>query len=387
MSSKREAEETLKVLKELEHTRDLDYVWTRDELAQVAPYYHGSPKRFNISQYIRHFISRTRELHPEPSSSHSRFNLIDEQPMNLKTAVMELFHAICPHPARYYDENGAIDFVEFQSDLGIWLTTITATWRSMQNTDHDSDCECCINFKMLATNYEDMLKNLLSPEEYFEKRVAKNTISRWASGLSSQGAKEGLASLVQIGKSLLAGQEHSMISDLTDASSELSDAEEGEAFNVTYISEQSKFEMRSEEKFQEEEQQKKTFYRRRKEARRPLDQVIEMSDTNGILTLAITEVGVAVQVRIPTRGYTDVGRNEICNYAKIFFQQLVKVKGKLSILEMLGHQAKLRKIKQLDRAYRRSKGALQSLLTGTQTVYTTRSRKRRRRLMLHGDDK
>lgn len=386
MSQSRTFDETLKVLKQLESSRGSDYVWTRDELAQVAPYYNGTPKRFNISLYIEKFIQRNQVPERKRTSSANRYNIIEQEPMSLGTAVRTLFHAVCPHPARYYNDEGIIDFDSYNADLGIWLTTVSTTWIQMQDTEHSSDCSCCISFRMLATNYEDMLKSILSDAEYHVKRVSKNTICRWASGLSADSAKEGLENLVIIGKALLTGQDDSRISDLTDLSSELSDAQTGEPSVSSWIPESKKEEMRYDEQIGEEIDEPTPTQRQRRIAPRPLDTVIEVSDIEDVLTLAITEAQIVVHVRIPKVSYTDVGRNEICEYSKTFFRQLVKVKAKLSILELLGQQARTRRVKQMHKAYRTTTSNLNAMLSGTQAVYTTRSRKKQRLLMLHGDE-
>ena len=202
---------------------------------------------------------------------------------------------------------------------------------------------------MLATNYKEMFQRSMSDEDYFSKRVAKNAIRRWASGISSDGAKEGLASLVKIGKALLSNADDSDVSDLSDYSSELSDAQDGEASKVTHISEEQKSEMRFAQEIGLDVEESLPINRKRKIATRPLDTVSEMEDRGGVLTLAITEVDKAVHVRIPKKSYTDVGRYEICNLAKNFFRQLVKVRSLMAAYQLRAPESMARQIRKWNR--------------------------------------
>lgn len=383
MTSLREEQEALNVLRQLERTRGPNYIWSREEIARVAPHYGGSPRRFNISMYIKLHIARTPALHePEASTSGSRMNIVDDEFVSLETAVRTVFHAICPHPIRYYTNEGAIDFDKYNVDLGIWLTTVSSIWLTMQDTQHDERCKCCINFRMLATNYTEMFQRSMSKDDFLEKRVAKNSIRRWASGISSGGAKEGLASLVKIGKALLSDAQDNDVSDLSDHSSELSDAQDDETSVLTHISEEEKGEMRFLREIFPDEDQPLPTSRRRKIARRPLDTVSEMKDRDGVLTVAIPEIGKAIQVKIPRTSYTDIGRNEICDLAKIFFKQLIKVKAMMAIHQMRGRSGMLRQIRRWEKEYQNTRLLLKPMLEGTQNVYITRSQKRKRGKML-----
>lgn len=385
MTSYREEIETIKVLRQLERTRNSDYVWTREELAKVAPHYNGSPQRFNISQHIQSCIRFAEAKRYGPSTSGSRTNIIDDDVMSLDMAIRTVFHAICPHPVRYYGANREINFEEFNVDLALWLSTVSATWITMQDTQHDNQCKCCVSFRMIATNYKEMFQRTMSEDDYLNKRVAKNAIRRWASGISSEGAKEGLESLVKIGKALMSNAEDDDVSDLSDYSSELSDAQDGEASKITHISEEQRSEMQLEREMESDTETPLPVNRKRKIATRPLDTVIELEDRGGILTLAITEVDRAVHVRIPKQSYTEIGRCEMCNLAKNFFRQLIKVRSLMATYELRTPESMIRQIRKWDRAYYKGLSMLRVTKEEKETVYITRSRKRVRANALHND--
>lgn len=378
MTSRKEAEDTLATLQQLNEVRGPNYEWSREEIAEVAPYYRGSPKRFNLPLYIQLYISRTPALREEASTSQSRENIIDEDPISLDAAVRIVFHAICPHPVRYYDRRGNVNFDEFNADLGIWLTMVSSIWMNMEDTQHDDQCKCCINFRMLATNYQEMFKQTMSKDEYLDKRVAKNAIRRWASGISSDGAKEGLASLVEIGKALLSSTDNQKISDLSDYSVNPSNIHDDEASNTTAVSEEYRREQRPDQGSRPDIDKLSPTDKERESASRPLNIISEIGDRDGVLTLAIPEIDKVVQVRIPQTSYTDVRRNEICKLAKIFFQQLIKVRAIMAVFKMRGRMKAMRRALKWDRARIRNLLQMQFSADEECDVYRPPSRKRQK---------
>lgn len=171
-------------------------------------------------------------------------------------------------------------------------------------------------------------------------------ITRWAAGLSSEGPREAMRSLNSVGRAILNGDDNSMISDLTDDSSHLSDADDETGTISTEIEEEYGNRLYDMQMVEDEIQTSPSKRLRfRKSASRPLDTIVEISDLGGILALAVPEIGVAVQVSVPTTGYNNVGRGAICEYAKTFIKQVIKAKQILSIYSISSRKAQLRRIK------------------------------------------
>jgi hypothetical protein len=72
----------------------------------------------------------------------------------------------------------------------------------------------------MATNY-DILKQLMTEDE-LTKRVEKSSIVRWGSSISTDGAKEALASLVEVSRAILEHVEDQRLSDVTTISNQMS---------------------------------------------------------------------------------------------------------------------------------------------------------------------
>ncbi|CAH1366708.1 unnamed protein product, partial [Tenebrio molitor] len=101
------------------------------------------------------------------------------------------------------------------------MAEVTTVWIHLKDTQHHSDCLCCITFRRLATNYENMLKQAMSNYEYEEKRVLVNDI-RWVADVQGSSAKEALSNLKRVARATLTGEDDSCISEMTDDSSNIS---------------------------------------------------------------------------------------------------------------------------------------------------------------------
>jgi hypothetical protein len=148
----------------------------------------------------------------------------------LQAAVLEIFHAVCPHPTRYMTQD-RLNLDEDKADLAIWMAEVTTVWIHLKDTQHHSDCLCCITFRRLATNYENMLKQAMSNYEYEEKRVLVNDI-RWVADVQGSSAKEALSNLKRVARATLTGEDDSCISEMTDDSSNISSASASDTTSV-----------------------------------------------------------------------------------------------------------------------------------------------------------
>lgn len=319
--------------------------------------------------------------------------------MDIKRAVMELFHMHCPHPTRYVTDEGQIDVKSFEADLKIWMSATTATWISFKNTDHDKDCTCCIAFRQVATNYDDFLKLLLSEEELYHKRVARNQIIRWAEAVQSQTGSESFKMMLEVGKSLLQGETHGRISDITTDSSNMSDTSDTEGkisveTEIQYAQhnkderimlaeyDSSESDTQHSTKSSEKSDSRATLkrLRRRKTAKRPLDTIIEISDISNEITNAIPSLGKAVRILVK-HDEKGPGRSEFCTYIQIFLKQIIKTKEKFSLWDILSYKKRLQIHQSHHKKYKTIERRLDILLDERGVKYTTRSAKRRREMI------
>ncbi|KAJ3635070.1 hypothetical protein MTP99_008005 [Tenebrio molitor] len=111
------------------------------------------------------------------------------------------------------------------------MAEVTTVWIHLKDTQHHSDCLCCITFRRLATNYENMLKQAMSNYEYEEKRVLVNDI-RWVADVQGSSAKEALSNLKRVARATLTGEDDSCISEMTDDSSNISSASASDTTSV-----------------------------------------------------------------------------------------------------------------------------------------------------------
>lgn len=179
-------------------TRRVGHVWTTYELQVYAPYYRGGARKFDWQLYIdrqlslhiapieRRIASITSNLKPEVTARFKEVKRSEEEARELASAVRKLFHVACPHPIHFRSESGEIDIKSFESQLKHWVSAITAVWRAQHDSGHRTSCECCLTFRGLATNYEDMCQAVLSEDDYNIKRVDTQTIVRWANALSDE---------------------------------------------------------------------------------------------------------------------------------------------------------------------------------------------------------
>jgi hypothetical protein len=196
----------------------------------------------------------------------------------LQAAVVEIFHAVCPHPTRYMTQD-RLNLDEYKADLAIWMADVTTVWIHLKDTQHHSDCRCCITFRRLATNYENMLKQAMSNYEYEEKRVLVNDIRRWAADVQGSSAKEALSNLKRVARATLTGEDDSCISEMTDDSSNISSASASDTTSVistqpsiTLVHEQEEQSTQSSDE-EEEKETPITRLRQRKSVPRPIDEV------------------------------------------------------------------------------------------------------------------
>ncbi|XP_046598800.1 uncharacterized protein LOC124294987 [Neodiprion lecontei] len=139
-------------------------------------------------------------------------------------AVRTLFHAACPHPIHYRDdESGEYDTKRFMMDLQIWISLILAMWITMSDTMREYTCECCISLRQAATNYEDKLKMIMTHKDFHAKRVSKSTIIGWAEGISTDGAKQVFDDLKDLFEAIIMAKSDPRIEELTTDFSAVSD--------------------------------------------------------------------------------------------------------------------------------------------------------------------
>jgi hypothetical protein len=187
----------------------------------------------------------------------------------LQAAVVEIFHAVCPHPTRYMTQD-RLNLDEYKADLAIWMADVTTVWIHLKDTQHNSDCRCCITFRRLATNYENMLKQAMSDYEYEEKRVLVNDIRRWAADVQGSSAKEALSNLKRVARAILTGEDDS--SNISSASASDTTSVISTQPSITLVHEQEEQSTQSSDE-EEEKETPITRLRQRKSVPPPIDEV------------------------------------------------------------------------------------------------------------------
>lgn len=342
--AKIEIQELLK----LESNRGSSYVWRTDEVRRVAPKYGGSAKRFRPSMYAENVRQRTLKPLEEKLRTLRGRQTIDEDvtrfqepKMSLQRAVVSIFHGSCPRLYRTPDMNQD-DIAQYEAELKLWMVSITATWRNFSSTSHQEDCTCCITFKTLATNWQDMLERALSAEEYHLKRVAANDIIEWAKTISSESNKDALQSLHAVAESILKRQEDARLSDVTTDSSNMSDEKDG---RISVMGETQWKAERENHKFEEDSDEELTErpvkrLRTRASTTRSLSKVYELSRIMDEVTYAIPEIGKTASVSI--RNLSPVERHVLCTYFRLFFEQLLKVNSATHAIALMSDKEKIR---------------------------------------------
>lgn len=383
----------VKQLEELAEKRSSAYKWNDDEVRRVAPYYKGKTQSFNLRTYIqqvkeRDVLPKERQilkLNEHVAQTSTRYQ---ETKMNIIMAVRNIFHLSSPNYTLYMKPEG-FDNERFLIDLKIWIAHVTAIWICMDDTEHGTDCTCCVKFSRLATNWDFEIQRTMSEYTFSEKQVTKNEIIRWAEGISTKDAKSGYESMISIGKAIIAQKENKRLSNMTTDSSVMSDetSELGCISTTTEAEYQEQlFDQRieksiSDESSDEMNEEKRTpkRMRYRKRAQKELETVFEIDTTENIIKYAIPEVRQVATLEILTNNI--LGKQGIIKYQKNFFQQLLKINSAMSSAILLPKVEQAKYFKKKHIAAKRIQANLTRSLHAVRPVYTTRSRKKAREIL------
>lgn len=384
----RALEEEIGQLERLNAQRPSNYAWNRAELIKVAPYFKGSPTKFSLSRYIQTLTTRDlaqaktelERLSQIKTSNEPRFQ---EPTMDLKQAVMMIFHVSSPNLMAYYGPEG-FQVDAFKQDLTIWIAHVVTIWDCMDATYHDSDCTCCITFRKLATSWDDQIQLIMTKTDYEDKRVSKHEVLRWGAAISSTSAQEAFNSVAQIAQALISNKKHPRLSSETTDSSEMSDALSDEPGTSSVTPEQRIFEeeenlriMQTDSDDEPETSQTvKKVIRRRKIKPRSISHVEELPAYGNDVTFMYADIGRTITVEVNPQD--QIGRTGLIKYVKNYFLNLIKTRSVMATYDLMSADQQRRVFVKGIRVARKRKKDLPHYLAQIRSQYTTRSRKRRR---------
>lgn len=351
---KRHQDELRQCERLLEERTDL-WHWTTEEIRKFT-HFKGARDRFNMRQYIKiltdnYLIPATREVEAiksEMPKTRAQTSMATEQrQMDMFEATNTIFRAACPHILHYrvgFGQN--FDIKKYEDELCIWAASVATIWKLLDATSH-IDCQCCFSLQSILPNHHDIVRRLMTDEEFSDKLVNRNTIYRWAQEIDCLDARVAFDSINNIAASLLNKEENAQISELTEESSNISDASPNREGVVSMTSETRWAEAALEKddallSSSAESTENDTslnggtsgqvythkHLRKRRHAPMPLNCVLETYDRHGLLELTIPELGKVITIFIPEGAGN---RSYLCRYARTFFQTLLIAQATMAV--------------------------------------------------------